>query len=1592
MTSAISPSVQQPPHAISATPTASGTTSPLPGAVPAQLPARSYATATKTASPAPPTPAGASSQNAKSTESPVNGGTPTAHGGSQPNGTTAAQAEHGKKPSVVISAAGASGTIPNGGPVSANGRPNILFGAMNASPLPQHSASHQSQTSSLSTPHGDPRVISPSHSPSPIPRPQASGGRPPSGLQNQTNGMTFGQLGGEGDQFRQQQPPLGPGVPNHERQPSSQSMHGDRAQQNMHSQYINPAGRGRGFSQQHLGPGGMPSPGANYRQVQSQQLPRQNMHPQFQQQATMPPSPYARNSSPAITHQRPNMPQYGYPPQQQVNIPFPSATTLASRCVSATSFEHASPSSHAVDSPVQRLANLAIDVASCAAPKRPHEHSLTSISTQMSYQGQYDPYQGYYQPYYGQQYAGPPPQSPRPPYPSPYNAPQSGMQPPFNPPDMSRSASQSSQRPPSSLGHPQTPAQSNQGPPSQTPVPQSQHSSAFVRPKKVTSAIKITDASGNEISFGKPLPAPSTQAQPQTPVIVSTPNAPTPPPRVPSGQHNRTETKPAKSSEETKNAFLEQVKRQVEEQNRREQGEKDAKLKTDKDDNDAKLKTEKDEKDHAEAKVTADKAAADKTAADKITADKTAADKAASDKAEADAKVQAEKDAADAKAKSEKDAADAKAKSEKEEADAKAQKDEADAKAKAEQDEADVKVKEREQAEAAAADQVKQATADAEKAAATAASDKKGVEDAEAAKKATEKADGEKDSKEETEDERLEREIAEMEAAEKEEEAREKAYDEKRLREKEEVAKRKASDMDAELKRQEREAEKLEEEREAEREAGKRKTEEPDQESKDRFAELKKPTIGPGASAPESGAETPASEDTRSATPVEPVAVDPPAQPSAATQARAAGAQKPKPAHLKLETNKRVEPAEPTPGMQALKSARFLEIKEDAKYPDGFKSPNPALNQGGSKMGRAYDRDFLMQFQSVFKEKPTVDWDQKVKDTLGSGDEPGSARTASARTPGVRQVSGRPGAGMQPMQGFGVMGQFGGQGAPRGMLPPGTTSTDRFAASSQTGNRATPAQMNRIPSQLGMGAPGMGMSRTNSVQTMAGMGGPNSPRQPSVRGGKGGPSKRGDRNMSKREEADMASKMPLTAHMDLAPLEKSKTGWKPTSIGQPAMSGPDPSGNMAPDLVQRKVKAALNKMTPENFEKITDQILEIAGQSKSEPDGRTLRQVIQLTFEKACDEAHWAGMYAKFCSKMLSSMSTDIRDEGLLDKSGNAVAGGALFRKYLLTRCQDEFERGWQANLPEKPEGDSTEAALLSDDYYIAAAAKRRGLGLIQFIGQLYKLRMLTLRIMHECVMRLLDFEGDPDEVAVENLTTLLKAVGSMMDEDENGHGLMSTYFQRINEALLKSDKLGSRPRFMIMDLIDLRKKGWAGTDGAKGPKTLDEIHQEAAAAQAKAEMERNRPNQRGGPGGGRPQAGRGDARNFSGNMAPPPVDYNRNVGMDDLRRLQNRNSSQRAGGGLGPGGSLGPSTLSGRNGSKRGNLGPPSSGNTTRTNTPPVEKEKKEEAPAQQNTFSALAALDPSGEDASGDQASPPSARNRSKSPLPAEPASEAA
>jgi translation initiation factor 4G len=541
------------------------------------------------------------------------------------------------------------------------------------------------------------------------------------------------------------------------------------------------------------------------------------------------------------------------------------------------------------------------------------------------------------------------------------------------------------------------------------------------------------------------------------------------------------------------------------------------------------------------------------------------------------------------------------------------------------------------------------------------------------------------------------------------------------------------------------------------------------------FAGLaKNTTLGPAANGAEatSGDSTPAeaAEPADHAEPTEPAASAPTSAKSTTTKS--------KPPNLKLEMNKPVEPAQPTAGMQALKSARFLQVKSElVNYPEGIQSPNPALNTNASRnKGRQYDKDFLLQFQEVFREKPSTDWDNKLKETVGDGTD--SARPQSARTPmmGGRNTSSR-GSG----NAMGVMGNFTGGRT----LPPNTTSQQRFEQSTAgSGSRTmnNPLAHVVMGAGRGQGFP-MGAPMARQGSSYQPMPGPNSPRNASSRGRGGGGSRRGPGG-----NAQEAKAMPLTAGQAVKDLDRSQTGWKPTSIGAPPQAQQQQAGHMPPDMVQRKVKSNLNKMTPEKFEKISDQVLEIAAQSKDETDGRTLRQVIQLTFEKACDESHWSSMYAKFCNRMLQTMSMEIKDENVKDKHGNPVVGGALFRKYLLNRCQEEFERGWEINLPDAPE-DGKEITLLTDEYYVAAAAKRKGLGLIQFIGELYKLGMLTLRIMHECVLKLLDFEGLPDESAIESLVKLLRTVGSTMEAAEAGPKSKFPYPNRITQTDRFSDQ-----------------------------------------------------------------------------------------------------------------------------------------------------------------------------------------------------------
>ncbi|XP_038709088.1 eukaryotic translation initiation factor 4G-like isoform X2 [Tripterygium wilfordii] len=245
---------------------------------------------------------------------------------------------------------------------------------------------------------------------------------------------------------------------------------------------------------------------------------------------------------------------------------------------------------------------------------------------------------------------------------------------------------------------------------------------------------------------------------------------------------------------------------------------------------------------------------------------------------------------------------------------------------------------------------------------------------------------------------------------------------------------------------------------------------------------------------------------------------------------------------------------------------------------------------------------------------------------------------------------------------------------------------------------------------------------------------------------------------------------------------------------------------------QRQLKAILNKLTPQNFEKLFEQVKAV-----NIDNAATLTGVISQIFDKALMEPTFCEMYADFCHHLAGEMPDFSEDNEKI-----------TFKRLLLNKCQEEFERG-EREQEEANKGDEEGEDKLSAEEREEkrVKARRRMLGNIRLIGELYKKKMLTERIMHECIKKLLGQYQNPDEEDVEALCKLMSTIGEMIDHSKAKEH-MDAYFDRM-ENLSTNMKLSSRVRFMLKDSIDLRKRKWQQRRKVEGPKKIDEVHRDAA-------------------------------------------------------------------------------------------------------------------------------------------------------------------
>ncbi|CAK7347783.1 unnamed protein product [Dovyalis caffra] len=245
---------------------------------------------------------------------------------------------------------------------------------------------------------------------------------------------------------------------------------------------------------------------------------------------------------------------------------------------------------------------------------------------------------------------------------------------------------------------------------------------------------------------------------------------------------------------------------------------------------------------------------------------------------------------------------------------------------------------------------------------------------------------------------------------------------------------------------------------------------------------------------------------------------------------------------------------------------------------------------------------------------------------------------------------------------------------------------------------------------------------------------------------------------------------------------------------------------------QRLLKGILNKLTPQNFEKLFEQVKAV-----NIDNVVTLNGVISQIFDKALMEPTFCEMYANFCFHLAGELPELTEDNEKV-----------TFKRLLLNKCQEEFERGEreqeEANKADE-EGEIKQSEEEREEKRIKA--RRRMLGNIRLIGELYKKRMLTERIMHECIKKLLGQYQNPDEEDVEALCKLMSTIGEMIDHPKAKEH-MDAYFEMMAK-LSNNMKLSSRVRFMLKDAIDLRKNKWQQRRKVEGPKKIEEVHRDAA-------------------------------------------------------------------------------------------------------------------------------------------------------------------
>lgn len=268
------------------------------------------------------------------------------------------------------------------------------------------------------------------------------------------------------------------------------------------------------------------------------------------------------------------------------------------------------------------------------------------------------------------------------------------------------------------------------------------------------------------------------------------------------------------------------------------------------------------------------------------------------------------------------------------------------------------------------------------------------------------------------------------------------------------------------------------------------------------------------------------------------------------------------------------------------------------------------------------------------------------------------------------------------------------------------------------------------------------------------------------------------------------------------------------SKAERAYTAADRQGITQYDKAIRSIRSILNKLAPEKFERLFQQLLEVITTID------VLRSTIALIFEKAVAEPSYCAMYAELCDCLAKELPEWPPAEGD-DKP-------MTFRKVLLNTCNDEFDATIQSQA-------SLRSLSGEDREENERRVKLRMLGNIRLIAELYKKRIVPEKIMYQIVSDLMgDAKANPHEDFIEALCELFSIAAKQLEDDAaaspkgKNREKLEGFFTRLRALGDDPRKLSPRVRFLVKDLLELKTSGWRPRREALQAKKLDEIRAEA--------------------------------------------------------------------------------------------------------------------------------------------------------------------